>query len=152
MSSAVSVIRPGEVDTHIAERAARRIRDYLASNPDEETINIDSELGGVDEALVVPRAAVVMIAQVLGMLADGQGVHIMPDRAMLTSQQAADMLNVSRPYLIGLLEKGSIPFTKVGTHRRVAFGDLLEYKRKDDQIRRKAAADLSALSEELGED
>jgi excisionase family DNA binding protein len=152
MSSAVSVIRPGEVDTHVAGRAARRIRDYLASNPDEQTITIDSELGGVDEALVVPRAAVVMIAQVLGMLADGQGVHIMPDRAMLTTQQAADMLNVSRPFLIGLLEKGSIPFTKVGTHRRIAFGDLLEYKRKDDQTRRKAAADLTALGDELGED
>jgi len=152
MSTAVSVIRPGQVDTQVANRAARRIRDYLQSNPDQETISIDAELGGVDEALVVPRAAIVMFAQVLGMLADGQGVHIMPDRAMLTTQQAADMLNVSRPYLIRLLEEGEIPFTKVGTHRRVAFGDLLDYKRKDDQSRRTAAASLTALSGELGED
>jgi excisionase family DNA binding protein len=152
MSTGVSVIRPGQVDAQVANRAARRIRDYLQSNPDQQAINIDSELGGVDEALVVPRAAVVMFAQVLGMLAEGQGVHIMPDRAMLTSQQAADMLNVSRPYLIGLLEKGHIPFTKVGSHRRIAFGDLLEYKRKDDQTRRAAAANLTALGDELGED
>jgi excisionase family DNA binding protein len=145
MTSAISVIRPGDVDTAIADRAARRIRDYLASNPGEQSIAVDEELGGLDEALVLPRAAVVM-------LADGQGVHIMPDRAMLTTQQAADSLNVSRPYLIGLLEHKAIPYTMVGTHRRIAFADLLAYKRRDDQQRRAAAAQLTALSDELGED
>jgi excisionase family DNA binding protein len=151
MTNAISEIRPGDVDTQVAARAARRIRDYLASNPDEQTIAVDAELG-MDETLVVPRAAVVMFAQVLGILAQGQGVHIMPDRTMLTTQQAADSLNVSRPFLIGLLERGDIPYTKVGTHRRIAFSDLLEYKRRDDQARRGAAADLTALSEDLGED
>jgi excisionase family DNA binding protein len=151
MTNAVSEIRPGDVDAQVADRAARRIRDYLASNPDEQTLAVNAELG-MDEALVLPRAAVVMFAQVLGILAQGQGVHIMPDRAMLTTQQAADSLNVSRPYLISLLERGEIPYSKVGTHRRIAFGDLLEYKRKDDQARRGAAAELTALSDELGED
>jgi excisionase family DNA binding protein len=152
MTTAVSVIRPGDVDMQVAERAARRIRDYLQSNPDEETISVDAEIGGVEEALVVPRAALAMFAQVLGMLASGQGVQVLPDRAMLTTQQAADALNVSRPYLIGLLEKKEIPYTMVGTHRRIAYADLLEYKRYDDQKRRAAAADLTALSDELGED
>jgi excisionase family DNA binding protein len=152
MTNAVSVIRPGDVDIEVAERAARRIRDYLQSNPDEQTISVDSELGGVEEALVVPRAAVAMFAQVLRMLADGQGVQLLPDRAMLTTQQAADSLNVSRPYLIGLLEKEEIPYTMVGTHRRIAYADLMDYKRRDDQKRRQAAADLTALGEELGED
>jgi excisionase family DNA binding protein len=152
MTNAVSVIRPGDVDTQVAERAARRIRDYLQSNPDEQTISVDAELGGVEEALIVPRAAIAMFAQVLGMLAEGQGVQLLPDRAMLTTQQAADALNVSRPYLIGLLENNQIPYTKVGTHRRIAFADLLEYKRRDDQKRRGAAAELTALSDELGED
>jgi excisionase family DNA binding protein len=152
MTNAVSAIRPGDVDAEVAERAARRIRDYLASNPDEETISVDTELGGVGEALVIPRPAVVMFAQVLGMLAEGQGVQLMPDRAMLTTQQAADALNVSRPYLISMVERGEIPYTKVGTHRRIAFADLLEYKRKDDQLRRAAADEVTALGEELGED
>jgi excisionase family DNA binding protein len=152
MTNAVSVIRPGDVDAQVAERAARRIRDYLQSNPDEETISVDAELGGVEEALVVPRAAVAMFAQVLRMLAEGQGVQVLPDRAMLTTQQAADALNVSRPYLIGLLEKDEIPYTKVGTHRRIAFADLLDYKRRDDQQRRASSAKLTALSDELGED
>jgi excisionase family DNA binding protein len=152
MTNAVSVIRPGEVDTQVAKRAARRIRDYLQSNPDEETISVGAELGDVEEALVLPRAAVAMFAQVLGMLADGLGVQLTPDRAMLTTQQAADSMNVSRPYLIGLLERNEIPYTMVGTHRRIAFADLLEYKRRDDQKRHQAAADLTALGDELGED
>lgn len=151
MSGNISAIRPGDVDVDVANRAARRIRDYLTSNPDDEPIEILGEVGDQD-ALVVPRAVAVMLAQVLDCLAHGQGVQIMPDRAMLTTQQAADSLNVSRPYLIGLLEAGTIPYTMVGTHRRVAFVDLLEYKRKDDQHRRNVLNQLAELSEELEED
>lgn len=147
----VSAIRPGDVDAQVANRAARRIRDYIASHPDEEVVSVDAEIGQ-DDALIVPRPAVVMLAQVLSLLAEGQGVQIIPDRAMLTTQQAADAMNVSRPYLIGLLERGEIPHEKVGTHRRIAYADLLEYKRKDDHRRRGAADEVTALGEELGED
>jgi excisionase family DNA binding protein len=60
------------------------------------------------------------------------------------------VLNVSRPYVIGLLESGQIPFRKVGRHRRITFEALMEYKRKDDLQRRAAADDLADLSQELG--
>jgi excisionase family DNA binding protein len=72
------------------------------------------------------------------------------DATELTSQHAADFLNVSRPYLIRLLEAGEIPFRLVGTHRRIGFADLREYKAWDDLARRRAADDLTELSEELG--
>ena len=75
---------------------------------------------------------------------------IVPDSAELTTQQAADFLNVSRPYLIGLLEADEIPYRKVGTHRRIRFEDLREYRRRDDLKRRRAADGLTQLSEELG--
>jgi excisionase family DNA binding protein len=91
-----------------------------------------------------------MFAQILGLLGQGRGVQIMPREAELTTQQAADMLNVSRPYLIGLLESGKIPFRKVGRHRRIKFEALMAYKRQDDLERRGAADDLADLSEELG--
>lgn len=147
----VSAIRPGDVDAQVANRAARRIREYIAKHPDEEVVSVGAEIGE-DDALIVPRPAVVMLAQVLSILAEGQGVQIIPDRAMLTTQQAADAMNVSRPYLIGLLERGEINYEMVGTHRRITFADLLEYTRKDDQRRRAAADEVTALGEELGED
>ncbi len=146
----ISSIRPGDVDAAVAARAARRIKDYLANHSDD-LIEVLAETGDAD-ALVVPRPAATMLAQVLSLLAKGQGVQIMPDRAMLTTQQAADTLNVSRPYLIKLLEAQEIPFEMVGTHRRIAFAELLKYKRRDDQRRRVVLDELAALSEELGED
>jgi excisionase family DNA binding protein len=147
---AAGAVRPGDTDAEIALRAARRMGDYLTAHPEADPVRIQGELAG-DDALVVPRQAAVMLAQILGFLANGQGVTVTPSSAMLTTQRAADFLNVSRPYLIKLLEAGEIPFVKVGTHRRVAFGELLEYKRRDDQERRRAADGLTELGQELGE-
>ena len=75
---------------------------------------------------------------------------IIPKEVELTTQQAADMLNVSRPYLIRLLESGKIPYRKVGRHRRITCEALMKYKRRDDLERRAAADDLADLSQELG--
>lgn len=146
---AISSINPGDVDTEVAERAARRIADYLTSHPDDDLVEVLGETGD-DDALVIPRATAIMFAQILELLAQGRGVQIIPKEAELTTQQAADMLNVSRPYLIGLLESGKIPYRRVGRHRRITFEALMEYKRQDDQERRSAADDLAELSEELG--
>ncbi|HEX6933940.1 MAG TPA: excisionase family DNA-binding protein [Streptosporangiaceae bacterium] len=134
----------------MAERAMRRIRDTLATNQDE-TIEVIGEIGE-NEPLILPREILALFAQLLGFLANGQLVQIIPDNAMMTTQQAADLLNVSRPYLIGLLERDAIPYTKVGTHRRIAFKDLMDYKRQDDQRRRAVVDQLAELGEELGED
>ncbi|MEX2291452.1 MAG: helix-turn-helix domain-containing protein [Mycobacteriales bacterium] len=83
-------------------------------------------------------------------MAAGQGVSVVPAHAELTTQQAANLLNVSRPFLIGLLDAGQIDFRKVGKHRRVKAASLMDYLRKDDQRRRDAADELSALTQELG--
>lgn len=148
-SKPIASIDPGVVDMDVAGRAARRISDYLNSHPEEDLIKVLGEVGS-DDALVIPRPTVIMLAQVLDLLANGQGVQIIPKDAELTTQQAADLLNVSRPYAIGLLESGQIPFRKVGRHRRITFEALMEYKRKDDLQRRDAADDLADLSQELG--
>jgi excisionase family DNA binding protein len=148
-SRTIGSINPGDVDVEIAERAARRIRDYLMSHPDDDLLEVLGETGE-DDALIIPRATAIMFAQILDLLGQGRGVQIIPKEAELTTQQAAAMLNVSRPYLIGLLESRKIPFRKVGTHRRITFEALMEYKRQDDLQRRAAADDLTKLSEELG--
>lgn len=145
----IGSINPGDVDADVADRAARRIKDYLEGHPEEDLIETLGEVG-VNDALVIPRPAAILFAQILDALARGQGVQIIPKDAELTTQQAADMLNVSRPYLISLLESDQIPYRKVGRHRRITFENLMNYKRHDDLDRRAAADDLADLSEELG--
>ena len=100
----------------------------------------------------VPRAAYRLFLEVLAQLSNGNAVTIVPVHAELTTQQAAELLNVSRPHLVQLLEGGTIPFRKVGTHRRVLAADVLAYKRRDDEHRRELAKELAALGREMESD
>ena len=102
---------------------------------------------GADQ-LVLPRGAVDLLARILAQIAAGRAVSVVPAHAELTTQQAADLLNVSRPHLIRLLDTGEIHYREVGTHRRVIAGSLHAYKHRDDQRRRAAADELTALNQE----
>jgi excisionase family DNA binding protein len=148
---AVLSSHPDTEQIQAAASALPRIRRYLDEHPETLTpVPVAVEDG--QEELLLPRSAVELLAGVLAHMAAGRGVSILPDHAELTAQQAADMLNVSRPHLIGLLQAGEIAYRKVGTHRRVRAGSLLEYMRRDDQRRREAADELSAMTRELGLD
>ena len=98
----------------------------------------------------LPKATVPLLAEILEYMARGDAVKVMPMHAELTTQQAAQMLNVSRPYLVGLLDAGKIPCRKVGSHRRIRLGDLLAYKEHDDKQREKVLDQLAADAQELG--
>ncbi|MEQ7008341.1 helix-turn-helix domain-containing protein [Actinopolymorpha sp. B17G11] len=147
-TATVERVLPARTEIEAADEVLPHIRDYLHRHKSDEMVHMKVEDGS--ETLEVPRAAVLLLARILAHMAAGRGVSVIPVHAELTTQQAADMLNVSRPFLIGLLEAGEIDYTKVGSHRRVRAESLLNYRRQDDEARRKAADELSKLSRELG--
>ena len=105
---------------------------------------------GTDATIIVPGEALRLLEDVLAEIANGNAVTVAPVRAELTTQQAADLLNVSRPYLVKLLEAGEIPFRRVGNRRRVMFSDLINYQRTDDAKRAATTDDLTVEAQRLG--
>ncbi len=109
------------------------------------------KLIGVDgEEISLPDSVYQILQQVIHMMASGQAISLLPYDHYLSSQEAADLLNVSRPYLYTLLDKELIPFIKVGTHRRIRLEDLMTYKRQRDGQRRQALRELATMSQDLG--
>lgn len=147
---ALEPVRPAQADVTAAVAALPQVQEYLSRHPGEGLVRlrVDDEHG--QEVLTVPRGAVELLARVLAHMANGQGVSVVPANAELTTQQAADLLNVSRPFLIGLLTAGEIEYRMVGKHRRIRAESLMAYIRGDDQRRRQVADELTALNQEMG--
>lgn len=147
-AQSVSPSYPHGDDADLARAALKELRRAVESHNDAHGPVELKVAGGSDVEL--PRPAVDLMIHILGKMAAGQGVTVVPMNAELTTQQAADMLNVSRPYLVGLLEAGEIAFHKVGTHRRVFAESLYAYKRREVINQRDAADELGALGQDMG--
>ena len=101
------------------------------------------------EDFILPGYAFDLLLDILTEMSKGNAITVMPVHAELTTQEAANLLNVSRPFLVDLLEKGEIPFRKVGTHRRIMFRDLLDYQQRTASSRQKILDELAAQAQEL---
>ncbi len=137
---------PTDEEATLANEAGRQIASVIDG---AETVS--AHFGPKATATVkLPVTAVRLLLSILEQMARGHAVTLLPVHAELTTQQAADLLNVSRTYLVQLLDEEEIPHRKVGTHRRVRAEDVLAYRRETARARRKALDELTALDQELG--
>jgi excisionase family DNA binding protein len=128
------------------EHLLRGVTDARDAQPHRIFLSADGERAEL------PRPVFVLLDQVVRELLQGHAVGVVPLHKELTTQEAADLLGVSRPFLIGLLERGEVPYVTTGKHRRIRFSDLMEYKRRRDATRRQALDRLTELSQEYGLD
>jgi len=142
-------VAPSETDVVFARESSR----ILASHQLGAQTSIQLQLldeGEPAQSITVPTSALRLFVHLLTEMSRGNAVTLIPTHAELTTQQAADLLNVSRPYVVKLLDEGKIPSRTVGKYRRVRFDDLMTYKKKDDEVREKILDQLSAEAQELG--
>jgi excisionase family DNA binding protein len=98
----------------------------------------------------IPDSLYQVLLEAVHQLKQGKGVAILPVSAELSTQEAADLLNVSRPHVVKLLETGEIPFHKVGTHRRLQLRDLLTFKARRDHLAKQTLTELVQEAQKLG--
>lgn len=136
---------PGE------KAAANQLRQILASQAASDTdqkLKVIPEGGRTAEIVLTPGLSSLLM-EVLRHVGAGDAVTLVPVSQMLTTQQAADILNVSRPFLISEVDKKEIPCVLVGRHRRIKAEDLFEYKRRRDESRAAALAELAEMDADL---
>lgn len=142
-------ILPLEKEVEAAVQGQRELASLLSTKFETQRIDIfDKE--DKPHTLVLPTSALRLLVDILGELAIGNAVKVVPVHAELTSQEAADLLNVSRPHLVKMLEEGAIPFTKTGRHRRIRFSDLMAFKQRRDEESQEAMEALAQQAQELG--
>lgn len=144
---ALRVMPPSESDADLARTASAKIIPFVREHL-SQTVQLTFSNG--QESVVLPAGSLELFNSILEAMAAGHGVFIYPQQAELTTMEAADMLNVSRPYLIKLLEAGDIPYHKVGRHRRIRLDDLLNYKERIDRDREAILDQMVREAEDLG--
>ena len=138
----IETVVPTREDAELAAEASRALA--AAEAKADFRVHLDN-----GQELILPRGVARLLSHVLIQMSCGNAVTIVPTHAELTTQEAADMLNVSRPHLIRLLEEGKIPFHKAGTHRRVRFTDLQAFRTKVKAEQQAAMDELARQAQEL---
>lgn len=139
----------GRLPSKDERAAANQLRTIIASHATgDATLRVLGDERKPTEVTLTPALSALLM-ELLRHVGRGDAVTLVPVHQMLTTQQAADILNVSRPFLIGLLERGDIAFTTVGRHRRIRAEDLFAYRRRRDEKRDRALSDLAEGDAEL---
>ena len=151
--SAEVVFLPTAEDSKQAKDSSRVLAQALANYSDDDRVRMTIQgSSGTNDELVLPGDIMNLLLHVLTQVSQGNAISLMPMHQEISTQQAADLLSVSRPHLVKLLEQGNIPFRKVGSHRRVKLTDVMDYRGTVDKERNKTLDELSQLSQDMGMD
>ena len=146
--SVQNVVRlPTQMEVEEAKVFSRTLSKFAST--DRAQLSIKGANGEADD-IILPGHVLQILLDVLAEMSKGNAISLIPHHQEISTQEAAKLLNVSRPFLVGLLENGEIPFRKVGAHRRVKLTDVLEYKDQSDAKRLQALNELTTLSQEEG--
>jgi excisionase family DNA binding protein len=140
------IIEPGRSEVPIARKTGLA----LASRLQRDRSSLELRDAGTGETLTLPPSAERALLQILEEMGRGRAIAITPVGAELSTQQAADILNVSRPYIAKLVDEGALPARKVGPHRRLLLSDVLAYKKTMYAEQARSMEELAALTSELG--
>ena len=135
-------------DQKIARQSISKIRASQNSISNQKGI-VKIKLQEEGDFLSIPQKALFLLLEILDSMAEGKSITLIPSEADVSTQQAADILHVSRPHLVKLLEKNQIEFKKVGIHRRIALKDLIKYEQKLNETRQVKLQFLTAQAQEL---
>ncbi|WP_295435438.1 helix-turn-helix domain-containing protein [uncultured Thiodictyon sp.] len=139
---------PSPAEVALARESSRALSACLHTRAETRQLEIFDDQGAA-HPVRVPVSALRLLVDALTEIGEGNAVSIIPIHAELTTQDAADVLNVSRPFLVRLLERGEMPFHKIGTHRRVRYVDVIAYKERIDMERNKVLDALAEQAQEL---
>lgn len=140
---------PDEQEVQLASRGKRALAFCLSGKRKTRRVQFFDDADRAHE-MELPVSTLRLVEEVLDGLARGDAVRVMSVHAELTTQEAADLLNVSRPHLVKLLEDGELPFLRTGKHRRIRLADLLQFKGAREQASAQAMDELSRQAQELG--
>jgi excisionase family DNA binding protein len=138
---------PSDQDAARAQEVRRALEKHKAGH---KTMRVQITAGKKTEPLDLPPVVARLLMDILKETAAGHAVTLVPLEPEITTQQAAELLNVSRPYVVGLIDKGTLPARMVGNHRRLQLQDVLAYKADSRARRRQTLRELAALDQELG--
>ncbi len=141
--------RTTKEDQKIAVDSLSRLSRTSKALPDTASGGVKIKIQESGEFVTIPKKALDLLMNILSNMAEGKSISIVPSDSEISTQQAADMLNVSRPHIVKLLEEGIIPFTKVGSHRRILLKDLMVYDKKLKEQRRKSLEYMAKQAQEL---
>jgi excisionase family DNA binding protein len=150
LAGTIHPITVPEPEQGLARRSSESLAPFLPGDTEPVTLRFQHPRSGREIEATIPAAALRVLTQALAQMADGHPVTLVPLQAELSTQQAADLLGVSRPYFVKLLGQGRIPFRKVGEQRRVRYQDLLRYLDEYERDGAAAASQMTSEAQELG--